>query len=468
MSRELFTVKRIEELLECEVIHTGTAVTAEEGDGVVASVCIDTRSLGRDALFVALPGTRTDGHSFLAQAFAKGAAAALVRRSWWRERGEHFSRWVHRATLLVVEEPLTALQELSIHYLERFPEITRIGITGSNGKTTTKELIAAVLAGVAETAYSGGNFNSEIGVPLSVFELEGDETYAVFEMAMNNPGEMELLARIVRPHYAVITNIGTAHIGQLGSREAIATEKKAIFSQFDGTQTAVLPREDEYFDFLREGVKGTVVPYGREEVPGLEHAETRGVEGSTLLFSEGTINLYIPGVHNIHNALAAIRLCQLLGVSFSAIKTGIEAVRQSFGRGEIIPGEITIIQDCYNASPESVRAAVELLKEAEGRSVAVLGSMKELGSFSEEAHRIVAREVLESGVDRLFLFGEEFRIAAQELVEEEEVIHTESFEELAELVPSYLKAGDTVLLKGSRSMELERLTPVIRGEVVGA
>ncbi|MFW6337568.1 MAG: UDP-N-acetylmuramoyl-tripeptide--D-alanyl-D-alanine ligase [Alkalispirochaetaceae bacterium] len=468
MSRELFTVKRIEELLECEVIHTGTAVTAEEGDGVVASVCIDTRSLGRDALFVALPGTRTDGHSFLAQAFAKGAAAALVRRSWWRERGEHFSRWVHRATLLVVEEPLTALQELSIHYLERFPEITRIGITGSNGKTTTKELIAAVLAGVAETAYSGGNFNSEIGVPLSVFDLEGDETYAVFEMAMNNPGEMELLARIVRPHYAVITNIGTAHIGQLGSREAIAAEKKAIFSQFDGTQTAVLPREDEYFDFLSEGVKGTVVPYGREEVPGLEHAETRGVEGSTLLFSEGTINLHIPGAHNIHNALAAIRLCQLLGVPFSAIKTGIEAVRQSFGRGEIIPGEITIIQDCYNASLESVRAAVELLKEAEGRSVAVLGSMKELGSFSEKAHRIVAREVLESGVDRLFLFGEEFRIAAQELVEEEEVIHTESFEELAELVPSYLKAGDTVLLKGSRSMELERLTPVIRGEVVGA
>ncbi len=133
MSRELFTVEQIEELLECEVVHTGTAVTAEKGDGVVASVCIDTRSLGRDALFVALPGTRTDGHSFLAQAFAKGAAAALVRRSWWLERGEHFSRWVDRATLLVVEDPLTALQELSVHYLDRFPGITRIGITGSNG-----------------------------------------------------------------------------------------------------------------------------------------------------------------------------------------------------------------------------------------------------------------------------------------------------------------------------------------------
>lgn len=468
MSRELFTIEQIEKLLECEVIHTGTAVTTEKGDGVIASVCIDTRSLVRDALFVALPGTRTDGHSFLAQAFAKGAAAALVRRSWWQERGEHFSRWVDRATLFVVEEPLAALQELSIHYLDRFPEIIRIGITGSNGKTTTKELIAAVLAGVAETAYSGGNFNSEIGVPLSVFDLEGDETYAVFEMAMNNPGEMDLLARIVRPHYAVITNIGTAHIGQVGSRDGIAKEKKAILSQFDGAQTAVLPEEDEYFGYLQQGVEGTIVPYGREEFPGLEHAETRGVEGSTLLFSEGTINLHIPGAHNIHNALAAIRICQLLGVSFSAIKTGIEAVRQSFGRGEIISGDVTIIQDCYNASPESVRAAVELLKQAEGRKVAVLGSMKELGSFAEESHIVVAREVLQSGVDRLFIFGEEFEMAAQELLEEDAVAYTDSFDELSEMVTSFLEQGDTVLLKGSRSMELERLTPVIRGEVVGA
>lgn len=470
MSRELFRLEQLPELIDCDVVHTGTAVTVgtPPGDGVVASVCIDTRSLGRDALFVALPGTRTDGHAFLAQAFAKGAAAALVRRSWWENRGEHFSRWVDRATLFVVQDPLTALQELSIHYLNRFPQITKVGITGSNGKTTTKELIAAVLAGVAETAYSSGNYNSEIGVPLSVFELEGDEKYAVFEMAMNNPGEMSVLARIVRPHYAVITNIGTAHIGQLGSKDAIAREKKEILSHFDGSQTAVLPREDRYFDFLRKGVEGTIVPYGPEDLPGLEHAEVRGVEGSTLLFSEGTINLHIPGSHNMHNAFAAIRTCQLLGVSFAQIKAGIEAVRQSFGRGEIIIGDITIIQDCYNASPESVRAAVALLGEARGRRVTVLGSMKELGTFAEEAHRAVARDVLESGVDRLFLYGEEFDLAAEELGDDATVVHTNSFDALAGMVTDFLEPGDTVLLKGSRSMELERLTPVIRGEVIGA
>ena len=468
MSRELFSLQEIESSLACDVIRTGTAVGEPPTlGGTVGSVCIDTRSLGRDALFVALPGTRTDGHSFLAQAFAKGAVAALVERRWWQERGEHFSRWVERAILFVVDDPLSAMQELATRYLQRYPDVTKIGITGSNGKTTTKELIAAILAGVAETAYSAGNFNSEIGVPLSVFELEGDEEYAVFEMAMNNPGEMELLAKIVRPDYAVITNIGTAHIGRLGSRDAIAREKKGILSQFDGSQTAILPREDDYFDFLSEGVLGKIVPYGFDDMPGLEHAETRGVEGSTLLFSEGTINLHIPGSHNIHNAFAAIRACRLLGVDFGSVKAGLEAVRQSFGRGEIIAGEITVIQDCYNASPESVRAAVELLREAKGRQVAVLGAMKELGGYSDSAHRTVAREVLESGVDRLFLFGEEYGFAEGEFGSEA-VFYTDSFEELADEVSDYLRPGDTVLLKGSRSMELERLTPVIRREEVGA
>jgi UDP-N-acetylmuramoyl-tripeptide--D-alanyl-D-alanine ligase len=170
----------------------------------------------------------------------------------------------------------------------------------------------------------------------------------------------------------------------------------------------------------------------------------------------------------MHNAFAAIRTCQLLGVSFAQIKAGIEAVRQSFGRGEIIIGDITIIQDCYNASPESVRAAVALLGEARGRRVTVLGSMKELGTFAEEAHRAVARDVLESGVDRLFLYGEEFDLAAEELGDDATVVHTNSFDALAGMVTDFLEPGDTVLLKGSRSMELERLTPVIRGEVIGA
>ncbi|MFW6214741.1 MAG: UDP-N-acetylmuramoyl-tripeptide--D-alanyl-D-alanine ligase [Alkalispirochaetaceae bacterium] len=470
MSRELFTLASIPEQIECEVVTTGTAVvdTPDLAELKVGSVCIDTRSLERDSLFVALPGQRTDGHAFLAQAFSKGAVAALVRREWWKERGEHLTRWVDRAILFVVDDPLSAMQQLAIRYIDRFPGITRIGITGSNGKTTTKELLAAVLASVAETAYSSGNFNSEIGVPLSVFGLTGEERYAVFEMAMNNPGEMELLARIVRPHYGIITNIGSAHIGQLGSRDAIAAEKKAIFSQFDGTQIALLPREDEYFDYLSRDIRGTVVPYGPKDLPGLKDSHLRGVEGSALLFSEGTVRLHIPGAHNIHNALAAIRCCQLLGVSFSAIQSGIEAVRVSFGRGEIIAGEVAIIQDCYNSSPESVRAAAELLKEAEGRRVAVLGAMKELGEFSRAAHLTAAREVLESGVDRLFLFGEEFSEAVAALEEEKRVSYTDSYETLQEQVLDYIAPGDTVLLKASRSVELERLTPVIRGEAIGA
>ena len=221
------------------------------------SISIDTRSLSPGALFVALPGTNTDGHAFVTAAYEAGAVAALVAESRYKD-----TRVPPGLSLLVVEDPLAALATLATAALDTAPELVRIGITGSNGKTTTKELVAAVLATEKRVYKTKGNYNSVIGIPLSVFQMPADAEVAVFEMAMNQIGEMAALSAIVRPDIALITNIGTAHIGMIGSQDGIAREKKAISSSFTGSQTLFVPAAEPYREFLAKDVRGRVLFYG--------------------------------------------------------------------------------------------------------------------------------------------------------------------------------------------------------------
>jgi UDP-N-acetylmuramoyl-tripeptide--D-alanyl-D-alanine ligase len=228
-----------------------TVRVSSGGDLEVSSVSIDTRSSRPGGLFIPLPGTKTDGHVYISDASEKGAAAALVKRSKWREGPEGSGPLRPEMAVILVEDTLVALQTLANRYLSRFPELTRIGITGSNGKTTTKELVGSILSHHAPTMTSAGNYNSEIGVPLSVFEVEPEHRFAVFEMAMNHPGEMDTLADIVRPHAALITNIGTAHIEQMHSKKAIAKEKRKIFKHFSGQQKGFLCESEPFYNFLK-------------------------------------------------------------------------------------------------------------------------------------------------------------------------------------------------------------------------
>ncbi len=427
-----------------------------------SGVGVDSRTAETGSLFVALEGEHTDGHLYVDDAFGRGAAGALVSR----ERASLVN--VAAATcLLVVEDTDEALTTLGRRAIEKQAAMTRVGITGSNGKTTTKELVGGILGLAGKTFLTPGNYNSTIGVPLAVMPLNDTYRYGVFEMAMNRRGEMARLADMVAPDWALITNIGTAHIGLVGSQRAIAEEKAQVASRFDGSQTCLIPGGDGYAEFLAERVKGRVVYYGKGFTPDLESVDLQGLTGSVLRWRGRSVRLRLPGRHNVHNALGALTLAVEMGVEPGVVVDGLESVRPLFGRGELIDGPVTIFQDCYNANPESVRAALELVSDGgwNGRVILVLGPMKELGEMSLGGHAGVAQAAVSFGPAALFLFGEEFADAYAAICGDDDTVDcfwTDSFEELASRVESVVRPGDLVVIKGSRAAALERLGEILR------
>ncbi|MFO8064368.1 MAG: UDP-N-acetylmuramoyl-tripeptide--D-alanyl-D-alanine ligase [Spirochaetota bacterium] len=441
------------------------------GKRPVTTVTIDSRTCGAGSLFVALPGEHTDGHLFVADALRSGASMALVRSDWASGRETEISALLGEtdAGVCAVDDPLSALQDLARARLASFPHLRRVGITGSNGKTTTKELIASVLSQKDSTFKTRGNYNSEIGVPLSVFDVGEEHVFGVFELAMNHVGEMEVLADIVRPDLAVITNIGTAHIGLVGSQEAIAYEKRRVFSRFDGSQTAVLYESEPYRAVLEDGAAAHIVTFGPETTLGYEGFEPRGVEGTVLRWRGRRIRLPLAGEHNVRNALAAITVGLQLGCSDDDIQAGLESAQPEFGRGEVIRGTITVLHDSYNANVDSMRAAIELIAETphrSGKKILVLGAMYELGSYTAAHHEAVAASALASGADVTVLFGEEFEAAAKALSDQDaeaskRLMWAGDIDELSSLISETVREGDLVLLKGSRGTRLERLLPLL-------
>ena len=437
------------------------------GRGDIQAVVVDSRHVEEASLFVALPGQRVDGHEFIRQALERGAAALMCSGAYWsKQRGQLERLLQNRRTVSVIEvdDTLTGLQLMAKAFLRQFPEILRIGVTGSNGKTTTKEILGAIIASDRPTVKSAGNLNSEIGLPLSCFRATSAHRAAVFEMGINHPGEMDILADIYRPDIAVITNIGTAHIGLLGSREAIAREKRRIFSRFDGNQTAFINEAEEYEELLTEGLRGKIVHYGPKRTSGFEGSEDLGLDG-TIIYWEGLqIRFPLFGAHNLRNALASISVSTELGISKEKIKEALERVRPLFGRSQIIRGPVTVIQDCYNANPDSFAQVFAFISALSwgGRKIAVLGDMGELGELSGPAHRRIGVLAGRSGFQGLFLFGQEMEAAYREVQAQDYrgmVEWMTDIESLRESLHAYLREGDLLLIKGSRAAELERLMP---------
>jgi UDP-N-acetylmuramoyl-tripeptide--D-alanyl-D-alanine ligase len=438
---------------------------AVKGIQEIHGVVVDSRQVEEGSLFVALPGQRVDGHDFIPEAIKRGAAAVLCGAAQWsKRRGELEGLLENRRSVSVIQvaDTLTGLQKMAEARLRQFPDILRIGVTGSNGKTTTKEIIGAIIALDRPTVISEGNLNSEIGLPLSCFRVRGEHQAAVFEMGINHPGEMDILAKIYRPDVAVITNIGTAHIGLLGSREAIAREKRKIFSYFDGTQKAFIYESEKYEDLLKEGLRGNIVRFGSTQTRGFEGSEDLGLDGTIIHWEGLQIRFPLFGAHNLRNALASISVSAELGISKANIKEGLESLRPLFGRSQIIRGAVTVIQDCYNANPDSfgqVFAFVSALSWP-GRKIGVLGAMGELGEHSVEAHRRVGAQATLCDFQGLFLFGEQMEIAYREIQEQAfrgTVEWMTDLESLRTSLHSYLREGDLLLIKGSRAAEMERL-----------
>ena len=468
--RTLFTVREIAGLIDGNLFFPEHGVVeGSDRDAAIGSVTIDSRNAGPGSMFVPLSGRFADGHDFIDDAVNRGTTLVLMSNDYHRESGEQISRLerLHPFVYFVVDNVLECLQNLARYYLGKFPGLTKIGVTGSNGKTTTKEMIGSILRLHSPTCMSHGNLNSEIGLPLSLFEVRPEHRYGVFEMAMNHRGEIDLLAELLRPSIGLITNIGRAHIGQLGSQERIAEEKKKLFSRFSGNEQAFLPEHDAYLEYLSRGVNGRVHLYGRYSTPGIEGVTDRGIDGSVLHWQGYNIELPLPGEHNVLNALGAISVALELGVRPELVKEGLESVTPQFGRSEVIRGAITIVQDCYNANPESMILSIAAIDRWDygNRKVLVLGAMMELGEMSDELHREVGKTAGRSHADALFLVGDQMG-AAEEAARSAgfsgQIVLKATAADIEPLLADYLASGDLVLLKGSRSLSLERLTPMIQ------
>ncbi len=437
----------------------------ERGDPLadVADVTVDSRALiSPNTLFVALQGPRFDGHHFVDQAFEKGATAALIHRGTGSE-------YAGEGALVIVDDTLEALQKLAASWRARF-SIPFVGITGSNGKTIVKDMLASIVGRHHTVFRSPGSYNSQVGVPLSLLGLSDEHQVAIIEAGISQTGEMESLERMIRPTVGIVTNIGLAHAAGLNDEETTAFEKKKLFRRTEGP--VVVPADEpllarDCFDAQR-----LPVAFGDDESSEAEvfveelHSREGGHDFRLRWSSERTVDvrLNVPGRHNVTNAAMAAAMAAHLGCTDEAIAQGLAAysLRQMRLEMHTTGADITLINDAYNADPTSVRSALATLDNYAGdqRRIAILGDMLDLGGRSERAHRDVGRHLARLGVDRLFCIGELARHigdgAAEAGMDPEAIDTVDDFDALNRRLDRELQAGDVVLFKASRAVGLDR------------
>jgi len=452
-----------------EIIEATGGELLSENSKTFGGVSIDSRSISGDELFFAIKGDTFDGHDFLDNALEKGSGAVVQNRGEVLRQGK---------VLIYVNDTLRSLQDLA-HFLRMKKDIPVVAVTGSNGKTTTKEMIYTILSQRYKTLKTAGNFNNHIGLPLTLLKLEPDDEMIVLEMGMNAAGEIKRLCEIAVPSHGVITNIGLAHVGRLGSREAVRDAKLEIL---DGLRVAVVNADD---DFLLEGInrakyfKGQIVTFGINSEADVMAADICVTENGNDFMLEIkdigriAVSLKIHGLFNVYNALAAAAAGFSFGISINEIKKSLETYTGFPMRFEMIKkGGFTVINDSYNANPSSMKESLRelILVGSLGRLVAVLGDMNELDEFSEEEHRAVGKEISEMGVDVFVAVGHKMGLAAKESMNSigrkamKEVYSFTDADSANEKIMDILKVGDTVLVKGSRSMAMER----IAGNIINA
>ncbi|MDP2759194.1 MAG: UDP-N-acetylmuramoyl-tripeptide--D-alanyl-D-alanine ligase [Sideroxyarcus sp.] len=434
----------------------------EGGDARFTAVSTDTRTIAAGDLFVALKGEHFDGAQFVAQALAAGAVAAVVNES---SRAALAQIPNPKSKILYVEDTRLALGQLAAHWRRQF-DLPLVAITGSNGKTTVKEMLAAILRAATGNAEgvlaTRGNLNNDIGMPLTLLKLRASHRYAVIEMGMNHPGEIDYLTRIAHPAVALINNASGAHLAGLGSIEAVARAKGEIFAGLDAHGTAVINADDAHAALWRTlADKHRVLDFGlayQAAVKGKWQAQGYGgMLTAHTPAGELRVALQVPGEHNARNALAAATAALALEVPLNVIAGALAGFNGVAGRlqRKAAKGGATLIDDTYNANPASMHAALEVLAQATGKRIFVLGDMGELGDHAAQFHREIGITARELGIERLLALGElsaqavsEFGAGAQ---------HCADIETLQQALDQELDAQTTVLVKGSRYMKMERV-----------
>lgn len=416
---------------------------------ICLGISTDTRSLKKGEIFLALEGEKFNGHDFVHRAFSQGAIAAFVN--------EKYSNLIdNNLPILAVKDTLKAYQKIAQWWRKNL-DLPVIGVTGSVGKTTTKELISAVLSTQGKVLKTEGNFNNEIGVPRTLLQLDESHNYAVIEMAMRGKGQIAELTQIAQPNVGVITNVGTAHIGLLGSREAIAEAKCELLANMDNSSVAVINGDNDLLvSTAREVWQGETITYG------LKSGNFRGelVDNSTLKVDNHLYPLPLPGEHNALNYLGAIATAQVLGLDLTPLQQGIE-VNLPKGRAKrhYLANDILVLDETYNAGYESMVASLKMLAETEGnRKIAVLGTMKELGDYAPILHRQVGETVKELNLDLLFILADED--VTKEIAQGASGIPCEIYtnhNDLLLALQSMTQSGDRILFKASNSVGLSQV-----------
>jgi len=420
----------------------------------ITRITTDSRSLQAGDLFIALRGEKFDGHGFVERAMQQGAIAAITD---YPVAGVGLP-------MLVVKDTLEAYQAIAHWWRNQFNHPV-IAVTGSVGKTTTKELIASVLATQGKVLKTQANYNNEIGVPKTLLDL-ADQDYAVVEMGMRAAGEIGLLARIARPDIAVITNVGTAHIGRLGSEQAIANAKCELLEELSDTGIAILNHDN-----LRLIATAAKVWQGKVLTYGLEGGDLQGklLDATTLKVEGQVLPMPLPGRHNALNYLAAIAVAKVLGIDWTVLTAGVDVrLPQGRARRYELPNDLLLLDETYNAGLESMVAALHLLAETPGtRHIAVLGTMKELGERSPEFHEQVGTVARQLNIDRLLILADEAESvalaagAAPSVVSERFTSHADVVERLVQLV----QPGDRLLFKASRAVGLDQVLEQFRARL---
>lgn len=445
------TPRRIAQV--CGGVYHGTEETAERE---VSSITTDSRQAAEGCLFVTVKGERVDGHDFIPSVFEKGALCVIAEH----EPEAADGAWIQ------VESSLQAIKDMAEFYRQQLA-VRVVGITGSVGKTSTKEVIASVLSEKYHVLKTLGNFNNELGLPLTVFRLREEHQVAVLEMGISDFGEMHRLSKIARPDVCVMTNIGQCHLEFLKDRDGILRAKSEIFDYLAEDGTVILNGDDDKLSTIKE-VKGIRpvffgVESGREIYA--DEIEPKGLKGIRCRIHAGeesiSVLIPIPGYHMVLNALAAAAVGLTMGLTMEQIRAGIEKLQSLGGRFHIIEkGNMLIIDDCYNANPVSMKASLDVLKDAEHRKVAILGDMFELGENAAELHASVGCHAAENEIDLLICVGDASRHMAEAAFQTGgcgEVLQVPTLAALLEVLPRLIQEDDTILVKASHGMHFEKV-----------
>ncbi len=468
-------------------------LTAVKGTQIGSADCsfndvqTDSRNVSAEkpCMFVPLMGEFQNGHKYIADVLTKGASVILINKAEYQEKASYYDQLAASnagVCFICVENTLHALQAAAEAYVaKKCSNMILVSITGSSGKTTTKEMMVSVAKahfGDTGVAYTYGNLNSETGLPLSVFKIRGDEKIGIFEMGMNRENEIGEISKVLKSRYGIITNIGTAHIGILGSQKNIAIEKRKSLAYIPSNGAAIVGAEDPFADFCTEGVQGKVVRFGRNvssEVSGVRFIEDRGLFGTDFELDGLPVHLPLSGSYNYLNALSVIACAKEIGIPAADIKKGLESVAAMAGRMEVkeckllSSKKIILIKDYYNANLDSMMKVIDFCADLKnvGKKIFVLADMKELGTESEKSHEAIGRRISEVKPELVYLVGTEMQVAAKVAdnitVKWFEESNDKNFEAIASDINVQAADNDVILLKGSHSMQLEKLVPLLCG-----